>query len=146
MAASRSRSTDTVTGDVRLIGHTSVDDCGTILNRVLVDGQIHGGIAQGAGQALFEEVRYDSDANPLSGNLTTYLAPTAAVLPSFHVSHTVTPSPENPLGVKGVGEAGTIGATPAVHNAVIDAVAHLGISHIDMPVTAARIWEALGRR
>lgn len=137
---------DTVTGDVRLVRHTSIDDCGTILNRVLVDGQIHGGIAQGAGQALFEAVRYDPDANPLTANLTTYLLPTAAVLPSFTVDHTVTPSPENPLGVKGVGEAGTIGATPAVQNAAIDAVAHLGITHIDMPVTAAAMWEALNRR
>ncbi len=137
---------DTVTGDVRLVSHTTVDDCGTILNPILVDGQIHGGIAQGAGQALFEQFRYDPDANPLSGNLTTYLVPTAAVLPSFDVNHTVTPSPENPLGVKGVGEAGTIGATPAVQNAAVDAVAHLGITHIDMPVTAARVWEAIQGR
>ncbi len=137
---------DTVTGDVRLVGHTSVDDCGTILNRVLVDGQIHGGVAQGVGQALYEQVRFDEDANPLTANLTTYLVPTATTLPSFRVDHTVTPSEENPLGVKGVGEAGTIGATPAVQNAVIDAVAHLGIRHLDMPITPARIWEALTRR
>ncbi len=137
---------DTVTGDVRLVGHTSVDDCGTILNRVLVDGQIHGGVAQGVGQALYEQVRFDEDANPLTANLTTYLVPTATTLPSFRVDHTVTPSDENPLGVKGVGEAGTIGATPAVQNAVIDAVAHLGIRHLDMPITPARIWEALTRR
>ncbi len=137
---------DTVTGDVRLVRHCSVDDCGTILNRVLVDGQIHGGVAQGVGQALFEAVRYDDDANPLSGNLTTYLVPTASTMPPLTVDHTVTPSEENPLGVKGVGEAGTIGATPAVQNAVIDAVAHLGVRHLDMPVTPARVWEALQRR
>ncbi len=137
---------DTVTGDVRLVGHTSVDDCGTILNRVLVDGQIHGGVAQAVGQALYEQVRFDEDANPLTANLTTYLVPTATTLPSFRVDHTVTPSDENPLGVKGVGEAGTIGATPAVQNAVIDSVAHLGIRHLDMPITPARIWEALTRR
>jgi aerobic carbon-monoxide dehydrogenase large subunit len=114
-----------------------------VVNLMVLDGQIHGGIAQGIGQALFEEVRYDADANPLTGNLTGYLLPTAATLPSFELTHTFTPSTSNPLGVKGVGEAGTVGATPAVYGAVLDAISHLGVSHIDMPLTPAKVWQAI---
>ena len=134
---------DVVTGETRLVRHVAVDDAGTIVNRMILDGQIHGGIAQAAGQALSEWARYDDDGYPLTTNLTTYLIPSASTLPSFELDHTVTPTPLNPLGVKGVGEAGTIGATPAIQNAAVDAVAHLGVTHIDMPVTAARMWEAL---
>lgn len=134
---------DQETGEVELLRHIAVDDCGTIFNRVLVDGQVHGGVAQGIGQALFEEVAYDSGGNLQSGNLMTYLLPTAPTLPSFEVDHTETPSPNNPLGAKGIGESGTIGSTPAVQNAVIDAVAHLGVRHIDMPATPHRVWRAI---
>ncbi len=134
---------DTETGAVELLRHIAVDDAGTILNRYLMDGQVHGGIAQGAGQALLEEVKYDDWANPLTGNLVSYLIPMSVNLPAFELAHTVTPTPHNEMGVKGIGEAATIGSTPAIQNAVIDAVSHLGIRHIDMPLTSARVWEAL---
>ena len=114
-----------------------MDDAGKILNPVLAEGQRHGGIAQGAAQALLEEVRYDPDGNPLTSTLADYAAITATELPSFELVAMETPTSVNALGVKGIGEAGTIGATPAVHNAVIDAVAHLGVRHIDMPATPA---------
>ena len=134
---------DTETGRVRLVRHVAVDDCGTILNPLLVAGQQHGGIAQGAAQALFEGVEYDEDGNPITANLADYGIPSAAELPSFTVSNTETPSPRNPLGAKGIGESGTIGSTPAVHNAVVDALSHLGIRHIDMPLSPMRVWEAI---
>ena len=107
--------------------HVAVDDCGTVLNPLLVEGQQHGGIAAGIGQALYEEVRYDDDGNPLTATLADYGIPSAAELPSFEVHSTETPTPLNPLGAKGIGEAATIGSTPAVQNAVIDALAHLGV-------------------
>ena len=135
---------DTETGRARVVRHVAVDDCGTIVNRLLVEGQQHGGIASGIGQALYEEVRYDADGNPITSNLADYAFPSAADMPSFEVHSTVTPSPNNPLGAKGIGEAATIGSTPAVQNAVIDAVAHLGVRHIDMPCTAERVWAAIG--
>ena len=134
---------DTDTGAVTVLRHVAVDDCGNILNPVLVDGQVHGGIAQGVGQALLEEFSYDEDANPLTGTLMSYLIPTAGTLPSFEVEHTYTESPLNPLGVKGIGEAPTIGSTVAVQNAVVDAVAHLGVRHIDMPATSSTVWSAI---
>ncbi len=137
---------DTVTGDVTILRHIAVDDCGTVLNPLLVAGQVHGGFAQGAGQALWEHVRYDEDGNPLSGNLTSYLIPTAESLPLVERGVVETPTPYNPLGAKGIGEAATIGSTPAIHNAVIDALAHLGVRHLDMPLTPARIWSALDNR
>jgi carbon-monoxide dehydrogenase large subunit len=134
---------DTETGGIRLQRHVAVDDCGRILNPLLVRGQQHGGIAQGAAQALFEWVQYDADGNPLTGNLMDYLMPAASELPSFEASNTQTDSPRNPLGAKGIGESGTIGSTPAIHNAVVDAVSYLGITHIDMPCSPERIWQAL---
>ncbi|CAN5343464.1 MAG: xanthine dehydrogenase family protein molybdopterin-binding subunit [Acidimicrobiia bacterium] len=134
---------DTVTGTVRLVRHIAVDDCGVVLNPLLVAGQVHGGFAQGAGQALWEQVLYDEDGNPLTGSLVSYLIPTAASLPFVERGVTVTPTPYNALGVKGIGEAATIGSTPAIHNAVIDALSDLGITHIDMPLTGHRVWEAL---
>lgn len=133
---------DTETGDVRVLRHIACDDAGTILNRMVVDGQVHGGVAQGIGQALFEWYQYD-EANPTTGNLTTYLIPNSATLPSFEVDHTQTPTPENALGAKGIGEAGTIGSGPAIVNAVIDALSPLGVRHLDMPLTPSRVWEAL---
>jgi aerobic carbon-monoxide dehydrogenase large subunit len=134
---------DTETGAVRLVRHVAVDDCGRILNPLLVAGQQHGGIAQGAAQALFEEVAYDEDGNPITSNLADYAMPSAAELPSFEVTNTETDSPRNPLGAKGIGESGTIGSTPAIHNAVIDAVSYLGVTHIDMPCTGERVWQAI---
>lgn len=134
---------DTETGDVEVLRHIACDDCGTIFNRMIVDGQVHGGVAQGIGQALWEAVRYDPDGNPLSGNLTTYLIPSASVLPLVEVDHTQTKTDQNPLGAKGIGESGTIGSTPAVVNAVHDAIRHTGVNHIDMPLTASKIWSAV---
>jgi carbon-monoxide dehydrogenase large subunit len=134
---------DTETGKVTMLRHVAVDDCGRILNPLLVKGQQHGGIAQGAAQALFEWMQYDPDGNPLTSNLMDYLMPAASELCSFEVSNTETDSPRNPLGAKGIGESGTIGSTPAVHNAVVDAVSHLGVKHIDMPCTPERVWRAI---
>lgn len=134
---------DTETGQARLIRHVAVDDCGTVINALLVEGQQHGGIASGVGQALFEEIRYDSDGNPITSNFADYGLPSAAEMPSFEVHSTETPSPLNPLGAKGIGEAATIGSTPAIQNAVIDAVSHLGVRHIDMPCTSERVWAAI---
>lgn len=136
---------DTETGDVRVLRHIACDDAGTILNRMVVDGQVHGGIAQGIGQALYEWYRYDG-ANPTTGNLTTYLIPNSAALASYEIDHTQTPTSENALGAKGIGEAGTIGSGPAVVNAVMDALAPFGVRHIDMPLTPSRIWEAINSR
>jgi carbon-monoxide dehydrogenase large subunit len=134
---------DTQTGKATHIRHVTVDDAGKVLNPVLAEGQRHGGIAQGAAQALLEEVRYDAEGNPLTSTLADYAAITATELPSFELLAMETPTTVNALGVKGIGEAGTIGATPAVHNAVIDAVAHLGVRHIDMPATPQRVWAAI---
>jgi len=125
------------------VRHLSVDDAGRILNPVLAEGQRHGGIAQGAAQALLEEVLYDVHGNPLTGTLADYAIITAAELPSFELVDSQTPATVNPLGAKGIGEAGAIGATPAVQNAVIDALAHLGVRHIDMPATPRRVWAAI---
>jgi carbon-monoxide dehydrogenase large subunit len=134
---------DTETGKVTMRRHVAVDDCGRILNPLLVSGQQHGGIAQGAAQALYEWVRYDEDGNPVTGTFLDYTVPSAAELPSFETSNTQTDSPRNPLGAKGIGESGTIGSTPAIQNAVIDALSHLGVTHIDMPCTPERVWSAL---
>ena len=133
---------DSETGKSRLIRHVGVDDCGTVINPLLVEGQQHGGIAAGVGQALYEEVRFDADGNPITSNLADYAIPSAAELPSFEPVSTETATPLNPLGAKGIGEAATIGATPAVQNAVIDALAHLGVRHIDLPCTPERVWQA----
>lgn len=137
---------DVETGDARAIRHVAVDDCGVVVNPLLVEGQVHGGVAQGLAQALYEEVVYDASGNPLSASLLDYAVPTADELPEVVASSTVTPSPNNPLGAKGVGEAATIGATPAVQNAVIDALAHLGVRHLDMPLSPERIWRAIRDR
>ena len=134
---------DVETGKVTLLRHVTADDAGPVLNPLLFEGQRHGGIAQGAAQALVEEILYDADGNPLTATLMDYGAITAAELPSFELLTSETPTTVNPLGVKGIGEAGTIGATPAVHNAVIDAVSHLGVRHIDMPMTPERVWTAI---
>jgi aerobic carbon-monoxide dehydrogenase large subunit len=134
---------DTETGKARLIRHVTVDDAGTVVSPLLAEGQRHGGIAQGVAQALLEEMVYDADGNPVTGTLVDYAIITAAELPSFELLSSETPTTINPLGVKGIGEAGTIGATPATQNAIIDAVRHLGVKHIDMPLTPARVWAAI---
>lgn len=134
---------DTETGEVRLISYAAVDDCGNQVNPLIVQGQVHGGVVQGAAQALWEEAVYDADGNLVSTSLADYLVPSPAEVPSIQTSSTVTPSPTNPMGVKGVGEAGTIGATPTVMNAVIDALSPFGITDLDMPASPQRVWEAL---
>jgi aerobic carbon-monoxide dehydrogenase large subunit len=134
---------DTDTGRVRLLRHVACDDAGTIVNPLLVEGQVHGGVAAGVGQALFEEIRYDAEGNPLTTTLADYSFPSAADLPSFERIPHETPTPHNPLGAKGIGESGTIGATPAVQNAVVDAVSHLGVRHIDLPLSPERVWTAV---
>jgi len=128
---------------VQVIRHIAVDDCGTVIAPLLVEGQQHGGIASGIGQALYEEIRFDDDANPVTSNFAEYALPSTAELPMFETVSTETPTPLNPLGAKGIGEAATIGSTPAVQNAVIDAVAHLGVRHIDLPCTAERVWQTI---
>jgi aerobic carbon-monoxide dehydrogenase large subunit len=134
---------DIETGLTKLRRHVTVDDSGKIANPMLAEGQIHGGIAQGVAQALYEEMAYDEDGNCLTGSLVSYAVPTAAELPFFETARTETPSPLNPLGAKGIGESGVIGSTPAVWNAVVDAVAHLGVENIDMPATPQRVWQAI---
>lgn len=134
---------DRDTGHVTLLRHVAVDDCGTVIAPLLVEGQQHGGIAAGVGQALYEEIRFDEDGNPVTSNFAEYGLPSAAELPMFETLSTETPTPLNPLGAKGIGEAATIGSTPAVQNAVIDAVAHLGVRHIDMPCTSQRVWQTI---
>ena len=134
---------DTETGQARLTRMVAVDDAGRILNPMLAEGQVHGGLAQGAAQALFEEVRFDDDGNPLTSNFADYAVITATEVPMFERVAMETLTPLNELGAKGIGESGTIGSTPAVHNAVIYALSHLGVRHIDMPVTPEKIWRAL---
>ena len=136
---------DSETGDVDLVRYVAVDDCGNQVNPMIVEGQVHGGVVQGIAQALYEEAVYDQDGNLRTSTLTDYLVPSAAEVPSFTLGHTVTPSPTNPMGVKGVGEAGTIASTPAVMNAVIDALAPLGVTALDMPASPQRVWEAVER-
>lgn len=134
---------DTETGHVGIRTYACVDDVGNPINPMLIDGQVHGGLAQGIAQALFEEVVYDEDGNLVTGTFVDYTLPTAADLPSFRTDRTVTPSTDNPLGVKGVGEAGTIASTPAVVNAIVDALRPLGITDVEMPCTPERVWRAI---
>lgn len=134
---------DTETGHVTVEKMVAVDDAGTILSPLLATGQVHGGLAQGVAQALLEEVRYDREGNPLTANLADYTMVSACELPSFDRVAMQTPTPLNELGAKGIGESGTIGATPAVHNAVCDALANAGVRHVDMPTTPERIWRAM---
>lgn len=136
---------DEETGRVELVRYVAIDDCGTQVNPLIVEGQVHGGVTQGIGQALFEEAVFDEEGTLVTGSLVDYLVPSAAELPGFEVGSTVTPSPTNPLGVKGIGEAGTIAATPAVMNAVLDALAPLGVTDLDMPASPAKVWDAIRR-
>jgi carbon-monoxide dehydrogenase large subunit len=134
---------DRDTGKVRLRRYLAVDDCGRVLNPLILDGQRHGGIAQGVGQALIEEVLYDESGQLATSTLGDYAVPRATDFPRFELDRTVTPTPRNPLGAKGIGEAGTIGSTPAVVNAVVDALAPFGITNLDMPTTPEKIWRAI---
>jgi carbon-monoxide dehydrogenase large subunit len=132
---------DRATGNIAIKRYIAVDDCGNILNPMIVEGQVHGGVAQGLGQALWEQAVYDDSGQLVTGEFTDYVMPRAHMMPFIEASHTVTPTPVNPLGVKGVGEAGTIGASPAVVNSVVDALSPLGVRHLDMPLTPEKIWK-----
>ena len=131
------------TGEVAIVRYISVDDCGRVINPLLAEGQVHGGLAQGISQALFEDAVYDEDGNLLTASLLEYAVPRADMLPKYELHRTVTPTPINPLGVKGIGEAATIGSTPAVANAVLDALRPFGVEHLDTPLTPEKIWRAL---
>jgi carbon-monoxide dehydrogenase large subunit len=134
---------DTETGRVRLRSYVCVDDVGVVVNPLIVEGQVHGGLAQGIAQALFEEAVHDESGQLTTGTFADYLLPSAADLPSFTTDRTETPATSNPLGVKGVGEAGTIASTPAVVNAIVDAVRHMGVNDIEMPCSPMRVWSAI---
>jgi carbon-monoxide dehydrogenase large subunit len=134
---------DTETGKTDILRYVAVDDCGTVINPMIVDGQIHGGVAQGIAEALYEEAIYDESGNLVTSSMTQYLVPSATEVPAMTLDRTVTPSTTNPLGVKGIGEAGTIAAPPAVINAVVDAVSHLGVTEVGKPATPERVWRAI---
>jgi len=134
---------DKDTGEVKIRRYVAVDDCGNILNPLIVDGQVHGGVAQGLGQALWEQAVYDDNGQLITGEYMDYAMPRAHMMPWIESDHTITPSPVNPLGVKGVGEAGTIGCSPAVVNSVVDALSPLGVRHLDMPLTPEKIWKVM---
>jgi aerobic carbon-monoxide dehydrogenase large subunit len=134
---------DTETGNVEVVNYVAVDDCGNQVNPLIVDGQVHGGVIQGLAQALYEEAVFDADGNPKATNLAEYLVPAASDVPSITLGHTITPSPTNPLGVKGIGEAGTIGATPAVINAIVDALSGLGVTDVPMPASPHTVWKTI---
>jgi carbon-monoxide dehydrogenase large subunit len=137
---------DAETGEPKLTKYVAVDDCGNVINPLLVEGQVHGGLVQGIAQALHEEVVYDENGQLLTGSLMDYAIPRAHDFPEFELGRTITPSPVNPMGIKGVGEAGTIGSTPAVVNAIVDALSEFGVTHIDMPVRSEKVWKILKGR
>jgi carbon-monoxide dehydrogenase large subunit len=137
---------DRDTGKVHINRYFAVDDVGKVINPMIVDGQIHGGVTQGIAQALYEGAVYDDNGQLVSGTLLDYAVPTAAMVPTYEHARTETPSPVNPLGVKGAGEAGTIASTPAVVNAVIDALSPFGVKHLDMPLTPEKVWRAMNQK
>jgi carbon-monoxide dehydrogenase large subunit len=134
---------DPETGVTEVVAFTAVDDVGRVINPMIVEGQVHGGVAQGIGQALLERADYDDQGQLLSGSFLGYTMPRASDLPSFKVGNHATLCTHNPLGSKGVGEVGAIGSPPAVINAVVDALAHLGVRHVEMPATSERVWRAI---
>jgi aerobic carbon-monoxide dehydrogenase large subunit len=137
---------DRETGEIKFLRYVAVDDCGKVINPMMVDGQVHGGIVQSIGQAMYEEVVYDEQGQLVTGTLMDYALPKAAMIPRFELDRTETPSPVNPLGVKGVGEAGTIGATPAIVNAIVDALSPFGVKHLDMPVRPEAVWKIISAK
>ncbi|MFZ4721163.1 MAG: xanthine dehydrogenase family protein molybdopterin-binding subunit, partial [Ilumatobacteraceae bacterium] len=134
---------DVETGQVEVLQYVAVDDCGVQVNPLIVEGQVHGGVIQGLAQALYEIAEYDSDGNLKNASLAEYLVPAASDVPPITLGHTVTPSPTNQLGVKGIGEAGTIGSAPAVINAVVDALSGLGVTDVLMPASPHNVWKAI---
>jgi aerobic carbon-monoxide dehydrogenase large subunit len=136
---------DPETAAISISRYIAVGDCGTVISRMLVDGQIDAGIAQSLGQALYEQAVYDENGKLVTDELTDYAVPKASMMPWIETESTVTPSPVNPLGIKGVGEAGTIGCTPAVVNSVVDALSHVGIRHMDMPLLPEKVWKIIHR-
>lgn len=134
---------DKETGEIKIRRFVAVDDCGNIINPMIVEGQIHGGLTQGLAPAMFEELIYDEDGNMLNGSLMDYLVPTAVESPKWETDKTITPCPHHPIGAKGVGESPTVGAPPAIANAIVDALSHLGVTHIDIPVTPQKVWNIL---
>ena len=134
---------DAGTGQVKVRRFIAVDDCGVRINPMIVEGQIHGGLADGVGMALMEIISFDEDGNCLNGSFMDYLIPTALECPEWELGETVTPSPHHPLGAKGVGESATVGSPPAVMNAIVDALRPYGVSHMDMPATPGRVWDAM---
>ena len=137
---------DPGTGAVKVRRFVAVDDCGTRINEMIIEGQVHGGLADGVGMALMEIIAFDEDGNCLSGSLMDYLIPTALETPDWETGHTVTPSPHHPIGAKGIGESATVGSPPALVNAIVDALEPFGIRHVDMPLTPSRVWEAMQGR
>jgi carbon-monoxide dehydrogenase large subunit len=134
---------DRGTGEVKIRRFVAVDDCGNIINPMIVEGQIHGGLTMGMAPALMEEIQYDENGNIQGGSFMDYLVPTAMETPAWETDKTTTPSPHHPLGAKGVGESATVGAPPAIVNAVVDALAHLGVRHIGIPITPEKVWKIL---
>jgi carbon-monoxide dehydrogenase large subunit len=134
---------DRGTGEVKVRRFLAIDDCGNIINPMIVDGQIHGGLSMGLAPALFEEISYDESGNISGGSFMDYLVPTAMETPNWETGKTITPCPHHPLGAKGVGESATVGAPPAIVNAVVDALSHLGVRHIEIPMTPERVWNIL---
>ena len=137
---------DRETGEIHFQRYVAVDDCGKVVNPMLVDGQVQGGIVQSLGQALYEEVVYDDQGQLVSGTLMDYAVPRAAHVPWLELDRTETPTNVNPMGVKGVGEAGTIGATPAIVAAVVDALSPYGVRHLDMPIKPETVWRIIGKK
>jgi carbon-monoxide dehydrogenase large subunit len=134
---------DRGTGEVKIRRFVAVDDCGNIINPMIVDGQIHGGLSMGLAPALYEEITYDEQGNNQAGSFMDYLLPTAMETPNWETAKTITPSPHHPFGAKGVGESATVGAPPAIVNAVVDALSHLGVKHLDIPITPEKVWKIL---
>ncbi len=134
---------DSGTGEVKIRRFVAVDDCGNIINPMIVEGQIHGGLTMGFAPALLEEISYDEEGNMTGGSFMDYLVPTAVETPKWETDKTCTPSPHHPLGAKGVGESATVGAPPAIANAVVDALSHLGVRHLDIPITPEKVWRAI---
>lgn len=134
---------DNKTGEVKIRRFIAVDDCGNIINPMIVEGQIHGGLTQGLAPAMYEEMTYDEDGNNLNGSFMDYIVPTAVESPHWETDKTITPSPHHPIGAKGVGESPTVGSPPAIANAIVDALSHLGVTHIDIPITPFKVWKIL---